>query len=53
MLYFAQAILSTLRSLERQCPSCNHKQVVPKSKAAESVLCEKCGTGIPPKPKQS
>ncbi len=43
------AAISKVLSLKRTCPKCGQDQVVPESKAKETVPCKKCGASIPPK----
>lgn len=40
---------TVMKALARECPSCRQTQVVPKSRARETVTCKTCGAAIPPK----
>ena len=44
------AARATLEMLNRWCPKCGRKQVVPKEKLMTEVKCERCGAGVPPAP---
>lgn len=47
VLHFAASAAATLKALQRQCPHCNHKQLVAPSKKHDTVVCEKCEGEIP------
>ncbi len=47
--HFMAAVMTTAKALERQCPKCLRKQLVPPSKHRETVSCKYCGEPIPPK----
>lgn len=51
VLHFMSAVMATAKALERKCPKCLRKQLVPPSKRDETVSCKHCGEPIPPKEK--
>ena len=50
MIHFAAvAAFTTLRYLQRVCPTCGNVQVEPLTKAGQPVTCDHCGYRIPPR----
>lgn len=40
---------TVMKALERKCPKCHKKQVVPLDKKKAPVVCKACGAMIAPK----
>ena len=49
MAHLIASAVAALKLLERRCPNCHHRQLVPRSQRDETVKCKKCGEAIPPK----
>jgi len=47
VIHLVAAAQAALKSLERKCPNCHHKQLVAPSKKHQVAKCEKCQSEIP------
>lgn len=44
-----QTVMRLIGDPWRQCPSCGYRQRIPESQRGLPMVCEKCGTTIPPR----
>ena len=49
MIPFIAAVMATIQGLRRRCPRCRREQIVPPSKKHLTVVCDFCGSEIPPR----
>ena len=49
VIYLSAAAASAQLVLQRECPGCHEKQIVPSKDIDPNVKCRRCGTLIPPK----
>jgi ribosomal protein S27E len=47
VLHFVASAAAALKTLQRECPHCQHKQIVAPSKKNQVVHCDKCDAEIP------
>lgn len=48
LVHQAMVTHKTVKALTRTCRECRQRQVIPGSKARETVKCKKCGAALAP-----